>query len=273
MATALGPLIWEGVEKGNKQIVAPLLWTKETINQGMQLTLEVESFKSWLADIKQFVDKLLAARVNLCSLMDFIDTLNAVQLFFYSNFINPTKVAAGFVQAWPLWYRTELMHAGKHITDSLNSVLLELQTFELILQDQLLRDDVSLDDLKESINNNNNQCARFAEYYRTQLNERSSWDICKKCTVRDKRFITLGQSYKRTIKNKDMFQDVQDALENGQPVPEVLLPPMLGQHGDKGLVGHLRSMWNKIPTEQVYLGNPLTRYDTDTESSESEEHR
>ena len=268
----LGSLIWTGLTTIASPVFDNIMAvsTPDSFHHNAQLVLEVETFKEWLSGVKQFVDRLVASRVNLCSLMDFIDTLNAVQLFFYSNFVKPSKATIGFILRYPKWYRRELNHATKHIANASHTVLMELQVYELILQDQLLTDNVSLNDLRNAMRKQNKECKRFGDYYRSHMRDRSSWDVCESCTVRDTRYITLSQSYKRIVKDPSVFKDVQKGLENGKPVPEVVLPPMYGQHGEKGLLGRLGGMFSRTPASEIHLGEPLRSktFDDDTESED-----
>jgi len=159
--------------------------------------MELESVREWLAEIKLFVENLLEDNnINLCTLSDFIDTMNAVQLFIYNNFLDPNVLTKGFLEIWPAWYRLELNHAVDHLERSWTTVLVELGSVDKL-------------DSPE-------KCKRFGEFYRKEYaNKPKKWDLCPKCTKQTGKVspLSLRESYNRIVKDAKDFESLRQKIE------------------------------------------------------------
>lgn len=203
-----------------------------------QLSLEIESIKPWLFSIKLFIEKIMKHKINLCSLLDLIDSVNALQIFFYNNFVNPSALTNQFVGQWPEYYRLELGHGVAHVQRSLSEVLMEIEFYNQIVMDEFSNEKPDLTLLSKKLAERNSNCKRFGDWYRSHSN-RDQWDICEKCTVRATgnfaavaESLNLHEAYKRIINSDEAFAKAREAISNGKYVQDVLLVPgMYKKHG------------------------------------------
>lgn len=168
---------------------------RNIIIERRKLNMELESVREWLAEIKLFVEDLLEDEdTDLCTLPDFIDTMNAVQLFIYNNFLDPSVLTKGFLEIWPAWYRTELNHAVDHLERSWTTVLVELGSYDRL--------------------GSSDKCKRFSEYYRKEYAKKpKKWDICSKCTKKTGTSLSLRDSYNRIVKDAKDFESLRQKIE------------------------------------------------------------
>lgn len=221
-----------------------------------QLSLEVESFKTWLSSVKRYIEGLLRNKLNLCTLMDAIDSMNALQIFFFDNFLLKSTLNNQFISKWPEFYRTELEHGISHLQRSLMEVLLELQTYNEIIAEEFSDNEANdLTRLRKLLKDKNSSCRIFADEYR-EFKTRDDWDICERCTQRSANngwfdgateSLTLHESYRKFIENNMDFQEARKRIAKGEYVTDVLSAPLYAKHGKELLT----------KPKQAYLGNKL----------------
>lgn len=179
---------------------------RDNRREALLLEMELESTREWLADVKIRVSELLQDKTkDLCSLPDFIDTMNAVQMFLFSNFLDPTYLNKGFLQLFPEWYRVELNHAVDHLERDWMIVMTEVAS-------------LSSFDSKQD-------CKEFGEFYRREYaGQPSRWDICEKCTRQTTNSgPSLKQSYKQIISNPSDFEDARQRIQRNESIPDPIV--------------------------------------------------
>lgn len=263
------------------QIAAPVLGARQKENEYSKLQMDIEDAKSWLKDVKLFVDKMLKSQINLCTLPDFIDVVNAVQMFFYANYIQTSAINSGMMVQWPDWYRNELQHAMNHIQRGMNVVMSELAAYVQLASETLLEEDVTVKKIRQQLQDRQTECGAFGNWYRkqyvnkTKWNEKlqewspqTDWDICETCTKPNTAIPTLLQSYNDVIKsdipaNMKLMREATDSLAP-LPFSDAVMKPYI----EKWLPEKLRNWKNP---KQANLGNdlPPSYQETSSRSSRS----
>jgi hypothetical protein len=200
---------------------------KEKLYQTAQLWTTVEETKLWLRDVKDFITEMIDTRINFCSLPDLVDTVNAMQIFFYSNFIYPDASTKISVDTSPEWYRMELLHSIKHVEQQLATFLIEMDKYKAIAIDSMLADDLDetnvLREIRKQLKKKNSNCRRFGDYYR-EAYKNEDWDICKECTKRNLDVPTISQIYSQIANDPKLFTDLQTRISSKKPISDVTLP-------------------------------------------------
>lgn len=235
--------------------LSTILNTRRKENEYSKLQMDIEDAKTWLQDVKLFVNKMLRSRINLCTLTDFIDVVNAVQMFFYSNYIQPSKTNTVMMFQWPEWYRTELLHAITHIQRGMAVVMSELGAYVQLASEAVLSDDeITTDEIRKQLKDRQTECGAFGKWYREQYVD-NKWDVCEICTKPNLKESTLLQTYNDIIKsdpqtNIKLIRKATDSLSS-LPFSDAVMKPYI----EKWLPEKLRKF--KQSPKQAHLGNPL----------------
>ena len=159
---------------------------KEKARQFELLLDEIEDVKVLLGTTKNAIDDGLKSNLNLCSLGDLIDAVNAFQEVFARDFLP----LSGRVQAvaWPDFFRNELQMGVRSVEYALHKHTMELNAYTAIVLQRLIAENPGVEpsaetlwaEIRKELREKNTECARIALF----LKAKTTWDICPTCAYR-----------------------------------------------------------------------------------------